>query len=340
MIRRIPGPILLWYSIFIFGAAGSIVRILADLGAQHTIDGRNAISFCNILFAGNMCAVILLFAIHHKEWTKAKLKKISVSEWLFLTVLAFLANCVAPSLFFIAIENTMVTNVVLISQIEPPLLLFLAWFFLKDNVRPLSFIGSIICLIGVALIVFLQAQADQLGFGKGEIYAALAASIYAVSTVIGRLWLKNIPLGIFSVFRSAVGTVIFFIIANYLFGPAHFVDLASPFLWKWMLVYGGIVILSGQLAWDQGIRKSHSVDVSVATSFSPVAGVLGAFLILGEFPVMAHYIGGGILFIGIIISLYASVKVKTVQFQNQEETDVTDSMPTLDAECRSGFKGV
>ena len=340
MIRKIPGPALLWYSIFVFGAASSIVRILADLGAQHTIDGRNAISFCNILFAGNACAVILIFAIHHKEWTKEKLKKLSKSEWLFLTVLALLANCLAPSLFFIAIENTMVTNVVLISQLEPPLLLFLAWLFLKDNIGPLSFFGSIICLTGVALIVFLQSQTTHLGFGKGEVYAAAAASIYAISTVIGRRWLKNVPVGIFSVFRSAVGTVIFFIIANYLFGPEHFIDLTSPFLWKWMLVYGGIIIVSGQLAWDTGIRKSHSTDVSVATSFSPIAGVLGAFLILGELPLMAHYIGGAILFIGIAISLIASVKTKTSQLSELDDTDTSTTTPSLDAECRSGFKGV
>ena len=337
MTRNIPGPIFLWYSVIVFGLASAVVRLLADIGAENLIDGRNPISFCNILFAGNACAVVLLFAIHAKKWTRSNLAQITKTEWLALLAVALLANCLAPALFFTALGSTYVTSVVLISQLEPPLLLFLAWLFLKDNISPLSFIGSLICLIGIAYIVFLQQPNSDLMIGKGELYAALAAAMYALSTIIGRRWLSGIPLGIFSVFRSAVGTVVFFIIANFLFGPEHFMDLTSPFLWKWMLVYGAIIILSGQIAWDLGIRGSSSTDISVSTSFSPIAGVLGAFLILGEFPEIAHYIGGGILFVGIVIGLYASLREKKISDEKSEK-GVAVSM--LDAECRSGFKGI
>lgn len=340
MIGRIPGPALLWYAILVFGAASSIVRILSELGAQHTIDGRNAISFCNLLFAGNACAVVVLFAVHYRQWTRENLRKLSKSDWSFLFILALLANCIAPMLFFIAIENTMVTSVVLVSQIEPPLLLLLAWLIFKDRIGRWSFIGSAICLAGAVLSVLLQPRMDDMMIGRGELYAALAAITYAVSTVVAKLGLKNVPLGIFSVFRSAVGTVTFFIIASYLFGPHHFVDLASPFLWQWMLVYGGIIIVSGQLAWDSGVRKSRSIDLSLATSFAPVAGVLGAFLILGENPTQAHYIGGAVLVVGIAICLFASHQKVTVEMPEPDAMSTDDAVPLLDAECKTGFKGV
>ena len=340
MIGRIPGLALLWYAILVFGAASSIVRVLADLGAQHAIDGRNAISFCNVLFAGNVCAVVVLLAVHYREWTRENLRKLSKSDWSSLFILALLANCIAPSLFFIAIENTMVTSVVLVSQIEPPLLLLLAWLILKDRIGPWSFTGSVICLTGVALSVLLETRSDGIMIGRGELYAALAAITYAASTVVARLRLKDVPLGIFSVFRSAVGTIAFFIIASYLFGPEHFVDLTSPFLWQWMVVYGGIVIVSGQLAWDSGVRKSRSIDVSLATSFAPVAGVLCAFLILGEHPTQAHYIGGGVLLVGIAICLFASYQTKTVEMPEVDTMPAEEAAPALEAECRTGFKGV
>ena len=335
MIGRLPGPALLWYSILVFGAASSIVRVLADLGAQHTIDGRNAISFCNLLFAGNACAVIVLFTIHHRQWSRENLRKLSKIDWSYLVILALLANCAAPWLFFLAIENTMVTSVVLVSQIQPPLLLLLAWLMFKDRIGPWTFIGSIICIVGVALTVLLQPQSDEIMVGRGELFAALAAITYAVSTLLAKLRLKDVPLGIFSVFRSAVGTIAFFIIASYLFGPIHFVDLTSPFLWKWMFVYGGIIIVTGQLAWDSGVRKSRSIDVSLATSFAPIAGVLGAFLILGEFPTQAHYIGGAVLMIGITMCLYETKQKDTAEMPEPAET-----VPNLEAECRAGFKGV
>jgi len=340
MFGRIPGAALLWYSIIVFGAASSIVHIIADLGTQHMVDGRNVISFCNLLFAGNACAVIVLFGVHHKQWTRKNLHNLSKIEWLFLFILALLANCLAPWLFFVAIESTMVTNVVLISQIEPPLLLFLAWLVFKDSVSKWSFIGSIICLVGVALIALLQPQTESFIIGRGEIYAGLAAIIYAASTVLAKLYLKNVPLGIFSVFRSAVGTIVFFIIASYLFGIEHFSDLGSTFLWKWMLVYGGIIIVTGQLAWDSGVRKSQSTDVSLATSFAPVAGVLAAYLILGEQLSRAHYIGGAVLLGGIAMCLYATYQKLREEKKQQERMSKEDAVSCLEAECRTGFKGV
>ena len=340
MLKRLPSPVFLWYSVIIFGVSGSVIRVLSDIGAQNLVDDRNPISFCNILFAGNACAVVILYIIHSKVWTRNNLSKLQLNEWLALVTVSLLANCLAPSLLFIAIETTMVTSVVLISQLEPPLLLFLAFLFLKESIKPLSFIGSIICLIGVVLIIFMQSHTQGLGIGKGELFAALSALIYALSTIIARQWLAAVPLGIFTVFRSAVGTVVFFIVANYLFGPEHFADILSPFLWKWMLIYGALIIVSGQLAWDFGIQSSSSVDISISTSFAPVAGVVGAFLILGETPEMSHYIGGGVLVIGISIGLISVFINRKAEIKKQQEIKASDTPMLIDAEVKAGFKGV
>ena len=96
MIQRIPGPVLLWFLVLVFGAAGSVVRILSDLGAQRPIDGRNAI----LLFAGNACAFVVLYVVHRKKWTREILSGLSGSEWCGLVVVAFLANAIAPRCFF------------------------------------------------------------------------------------------------------------------------------------------------------------------------------------------------------------------------------------------------
>jgi drug/metabolite transporter (DMT)-like permease len=339
LAQRIPGPAYLWTSVVIFGAAASIIRILSDLGAQFPVDGRNTISFCNLLFAGNACAATVLFAIHHKTWKLENLRRLSKVDWVALLGLAVLANGVAPWLFFIGLENTMVTSVILVSQIEPPLVLALSWLIFGDRFGPWSIVGATLCLIGVAISVLLQPGGGDYMVGKGEFYAALAAVIYAFATVFARLRLKHIPLGIYSVTRSAAGTVIFFIAASYLFGPIHFVDLASPFLWKWMIVYGGLIIVSGQLAWDYGIRRSRSIDVSLTTSFAPVAGVAAAFLILGEQPLAAHYQGGVVLILGIAICLLAARRTMGAQ-KPVPGTSTNKTAAAFHEECRAGFKGV
>ena len=113
MAYRIPSPVYLWISVLLFAASNSIVRILGDLGAQHPIEGLNAISFCNLLFAGNTCAVVALFVVYRKHWTADNLRRLYRGDWMSLLALGVLTSAIAPWLFFVALENTMVTNVVL-----------------------------------------------------------------------------------------------------------------------------------------------------------------------------------------------------------------------------------
>lgn len=339
MFKRIPSGLYLWLAVVIFAVSNSIVRILIDLGAQNAIDGRNPITFCNLLCAGNTCAVIALFVIYRKQWTLSSLRSLSLADWASLLLLALLTNTIAPWLFFVALDTTMVTNVVIISQIEPPLVLALSWLILGERLGRWSALGASICFLGVALSVLLQPTAGVFMIGKGELFVALAAAINAISTIMAKQRLARIPLGIFTVFRNMVGTVVFFGIANYYYGPVHFVDLVSPFVWKWMLLYGSIIIVGGQVLWFTGLKAARSLDISLASSATPIVGVLAAFLILGERPMSAQYIGGAVLVCGIVIGLLAGRSGP--KEEKRISTDRVDETPSeVKAERGTGFKGI
>lgn len=55
--QKIPGQIYLLLAIIIFGASNSITKQLTEIGATK-FPGENPISFCNVLFVGNICALI------------------------------------------------------------------------------------------------------------------------------------------------------------------------------------------------------------------------------------------------------------------------------------------
>lgn len=109
-------------------------------------------------------------------------------------------------------------------------------------------------------------------------------------------------MGIFSIFRTALGTVIFFFTALVLYGRNHFLDVFSPFLWQWMLVYGAVIVVLGQSFWIKGLRASTVSAASLAGSFTPIVGFIAAYLILGEAPTIAQHIGGSLVFVGIFLS--------------------------------------
>lgn len=332
----ITGRVYLAIAIIIFATSNTIIRKLTELGGQHLINGRNPIAFCNVLFVGNVCALFALLLIYGRKWTANNIKKLSVSDWLGLLMVAILSSAIAPALTFSALEQTTVNNVVLIGRIEPALSLALSIFILKEKVNFWVILGAIISFVGVALTIILQSpESEMIGMGSSlmigipELMILGSAIALAFSSIISKIKLQKIPLGIFTIFRTTTGTIIFFIVAMHIFGSQHFMDVFSPFLWQWMLVYGIIIVVGGQICWFQGIKNTTASDVSLMSSFSPLAGILVAYFILGETPTMAQYIGGIVIILGIILSQVGLIK-KSPQAQSN----------LLEQEIKTGFKGV
>jgi drug/metabolite transporter (DMT)-like permease len=184
----------------------------------------------------------------------------------------------------------------------------LSVWLLREQVTRWEIIGAFMAFIGVILTILLQAPGMTIinmqgtGVGLGEILAAVATVISVVLTIIIKLSLSHIPIGIFSIFRTALGTVIFFFTALILYGKDHFIDVFSPFLWQWMLVYAAVIVVLGQLFWLKGLRASTVSAASLTGSFTPIVSILAAYLILGEVPTLAQYIGGSLIIFGIFLS--------------------------------------
>jgi drug/metabolite transporter (DMT)-like permease len=107
------------------------------------------------------------------------------------------------------------------------------------------------------------------------------------------------------VVRLGLGTLVFFIVANLRYGPQHFGEIFSPFLWEWMLVYGGIIIVLGQSFWARGFRATPISVSAIVACFNPIAGMVFAYWILAEVPTSGQLLGGAILLIGLLLSSIA-----------------------------------
>ena len=249
----------------------------------------------------------------------------------------------APGLIFQALALTGVNNVILVGRLEPPLTLALSVWLLRERVNIWEFIGAIAAFIGVILTIILQPPTEAMmnmggfGLGIGELLAAAGSLAIAASTIISKKHLSQIPLGIYSIFRTALGTVIFFLLALVLYGSDHFANALSPFVWQWMFLYGGLIVVLGQSFWIKGLKTSTVSMASLVSSFSPIAGIVAAYLILGETPTLPQYIGGSVILVGIFLSQVGikhqtnstgvSGKVNSTPAQQQVETGI-------------GFKGI
>ncbi|AGY59518.1 DMT family transporter [Gloeobacter kilaueensis] len=307
---KVPGQLFLWIAVIIFAASGAVTRKLTELGAQHLVAGHNPISLCNLLFVGNLCALLVLVPLYRKQLTPATFRQLSRSDWLGMIAVAVLAGALAPAFFLMALSITMVNNVTLVSRLEPLLTLVLSTWLLRERTSVWEGAGAVVSFAGVIATIALQSGAAggmaaySLGSAaQGELLTAIAAVALAVANIVSRARLGRVPVGTFSVVRTSLGTVIFFCLALILYGSRHFGEAFSPFLWQWMLLYGTLIVVVGQSLWLLGLKRAGASEAALVEAFNPVAAVLAAYLILGEVPTLAQYLGGGIILAGIALSL-------------------------------------
>ena len=310
--RRMPrlsmsaiGAISAWLAVLIYASSNSIITLLVDIGAANPQeDGRNAITYANLLFLGSMISLLPIALLYRRDLTRVNLRAMTRQNWGTLMVSAFLSSALTPGLFFYALERTSVTNMVLVGRIEPPLFLLATWLFLKERLDRWAMAAGLIALVGAMLIIGMRGDGAMFQFGKGE-WATVGATLsFITSTLVTRKGLKAVPMGIFSVFRTVIGMALYFGLTTYLFGVEQFQDVFEPVMLKWVWVYAIIVIVLGQIAWNVGLKHARSADVSLATSFSPLAAIVIAMVLLGENPGPGLIPGAVIILIAICVGQF------------------------------------
>ncbi|WP_338549409.1 DMT family transporter [Roseovarius phycicola] len=291
-----------WVGVMIYAASNSIATLLVDIGSANPVaGGRNAITFTNLLFLGSLISLVPMTALFRGDWTRTNLRALSRKDWGLLTLSAFLSSALTPGLFFFALEHSNVTNVVLVSRIEPPLFLLAAAVFLRERINLRALSAGMVALVGATLMISLRGSGDTCVFDIGEIAAAVATLSYVASAIVARRVLKSIPMGIFSIYRTVVGAAMYFALVSFLQGPEQFQDLFSPVLLSWIWVYAIPVIVIGQLAWFFALKYARASDMSLATSVSPLAGIIFAMVLLGENPGTGFVPGAALIVAAICI---------------------------------------
>ena len=99
-----------------------------------------------------------------------------------------------------------------------------------------------------------------------------------------------------------------------------------------MVGYAAVIVVGGQFFWFSGLKRSSASEVSFATAFNPLAGVLAAYLLLGDVPTLPQYIGGAVILIGSVLN---QVGVQRLNRVAPEQRPLPKEMNEA-----MGFKGV
>jgi drug/metabolite transporter (DMT)-like permease len=205
---------------------------------------------------------------------------------------------------YIALQYTSATNAVLLNSFIPVATIAISWAFLGKQLRRLEGLGVVISLCGALTIVARgdPAVLAHLNLNLGDAWMLLAVLVWAVYTV-GLAWR---PAGVHPMLMLAALTAVG--LAALL--PAYFWEMAQgrhinvQFSSLAALAYVGIFpSFLGYIFYNRGVAEIGASKASLFIHLMPVFGTLLSALFLSEIPLWYHYLGIGLIFTGIWLTM-------------------------------------
>lgn len=277
----------------------SLISLLIAGGAELSGGIAHPISFCNVLFVGNLCAALVVgfwFGFNNilKDIKRTKPKVIAG-----LLINGILATFLS-ALIFLGLAETSVTNAVLLGRLGPVLFALAGAIVLGKPIKRLEWLGF--SLIGGGAVAIALKTSD-FTINRGDLLILASTLVFAISALINHVLVARsatLRLVVFS--RNFISSTIFFFIAMKLFGPNHFADAFSGSLWVIMSIYALVVIVCAQFLWYASTNKLDSRTIGRLTVLSPIFGISYAFLLNGERPSSVQSITLVVVIIGVIIA--------------------------------------
>ncbi len=270
-------------------------------------DVMNPVSFCNVLFLGNLCAALVVLSRFGWKSIWQDWQHLHHRVRLGLVINGCLA-VILSALIFLALMDTSVTNTVLLGRLGPVIYALAGALFFRQRIMKAEWVGF--SLIGGG-VISLALQQNQFQFSQGDVLIIASAFVYALSAMVSKVLLsKASSLRVVVFTRNAFAALVFFAIAIQLFGPVHFIDIFSGQLWLIMLVYALFVIVISQFAWFSALKQLDSKTVARWTILSPIFGIVYAFVLNGERPSQIQGIALLIIMAGVLISSIRTTQPK------------------------------
>ncbi|MEM6611501.1 MAG: DMT family transporter [Cyanobacteria bacterium P01_C01_bin.72] len=280
-------------------ARPAILAFLITQGDRLGGESKVPVSFCNVLFVGNLCSAIAVCLFFDFRTIVRDLQSLENKILWGLFVNGCLA-AVLSSLIFLGLKETSVTNAVLIGRFGPVLYAVIGSFILGNKLGKLELFGFALIVVGIGVITLKESNFQ---LNQGDALILLSTLAYTCTALIGRIALSgkcSLEVVVFT--RNFISSVFFFIIAMSLFGFSHFMDIFSGQLWIVMSVYGLFVVVLAQLMWYSALKRLDSKTVGSLTALSPIFSIFYAFVLNGELPTQVQLSALAVIFVGLLIS--------------------------------------
>ena len=262
-----------------------LIRLLhAD---TFTIMLWRGISFC--------IGVTLLMLVFYRKKTVQQL--INIGRPGLLIGLIFALSTV---FFTIAIQNTSISNTLVIISTSPMFAALFSWIFLKEKIKVITWIAMLIIIAAIAMIM---SDSSSSGSGlMGDICAFCTSILAAISLTVTRRYkaINMVPAMAISGLISAFIAVPLIISSG---SPLFLASSSVPYL-----IAGAFCVSIAFALITLGPRYIPAPEVGLILPLETVLGSYFAWIILNEEPTALTLIGGIIVIVTLIIHGWFSLQ--------------------------------
>ena len=215
------------------------------------------------------------------------------------------------SSLYLGMSKTNASRAVLISNLQPFFVLFLAHFFIPDDrITFRKAVGLFLGFAGVCL-VFLEKEGVTEGFQAGDVLMVLSTSLWAVSGVYTKTVLHRLSPHFIAFYQMVLSVPLFFL-CGFLWDQPMIGALNAEVVMA--LLYQALVAAAfGFIAWNTLLQQHGAVILNSFNFILPITGVFLAWGLLDE-PLTAKILLALLFITAQMLVLYLEPERRLLQF--------------------------
>jgi drug/metabolite transporter (DMT)-like permease len=227
-----------------------------------------------------------------------------------LPVIACLGVSSYNSLLYSAAQSTEAINLTLVNTCLPLFTFIGGGLLLGEWPARRAWFGMAIAACGLIYLISRGSwdAFTSLAFKTGDLVMLMAVLVWALYTLSLRRWsgfLQVPPLTLLGVLM-AIGTPL--ILPFYLVELSHIGGFDPSPINLSVIAYTAVFAsLVAYLSWNHGVKTVGAAKAAMATYLMPVFTAIIGWLVLGEGLQLFHWIGGGLIFAGLLLATRTAV---------------------------------
>ena len=276
------------------GAVGALFGVLLLVDSLHFVFARAFVPYLDPVVSAGLVLLVATVQIGLYGWWRGQLhwQTLRAHAW-FFGAIGFLVGA-STALGYASVNYIDAGTASMLSKTSTLFSIVIGLIWLREKMRPVQLLGSLLALVGVALVSFQPGDYLRLG----SLLVLGSTTMYAIHAALVKRYGDNITFVDFFFGRLFFTTATLLLLA--LGRPINWA--APTYIWLLLIVAGTVDVVISRSLYYLALRRMTVSLHAIVLTLSPVATVLWSLVLFDTFPAPLQLIGGAVVIVGVAIA--------------------------------------